>query len=48
MKTITLTNEQAQELEDGGSITIQAPKKPKWEPIGGEFIIDCDGEIYTR
>ena len=46
MKTITLTDEQAKELANGGSITIQAPKK-EWKPKGGEWYIDMHGDIFN-
>ena len=38
MKTIQLTDEQYEALQNGESITIEPPKK-KWEPEGGSVII---------
>lgn len=38
--TIQLTAEQFQALQSGQPITIEPPKwEPKWEPIGGKFLI---------
>ena len=40
--TITLTDEQMKALQSGQSITIEPPKPviTKWEPKGGDFIIE--------
>jgi hypothetical protein len=42
MNTITLTDEQMKALQSGQPITIEPPKQPitKWEPKGGDYIID--------
>lgn len=43
MKTIQLTDEQYQALMQGESVTIEPPKKVKWEPKGGDWWVSANG-----
>jgi len=45
--TITLTEEQAQQLCKGESITI-SPKPKQWEPKGGEYCITTNGKVIKE
>jgi hypothetical protein len=50
MKTITLTDEQYQALCNGESVTIEPPKPKveKWQPKGGQWYVQQDGEIRNQ
>lgn len=44
-RTITLTDEQYQALQNGQSITIEPPEPSKWKPKGGEWFVASDGSV---
>lgn len=47
MKTIQLTDEQYNALMQGESVTIEPPKPKieKWQPRGGDWVIDAFGNV---